>query len=215
MIEIMYSQFDVTTDLNRQTNFDVVRRCFALLYDICQTDGSKVADNFDLSRIHAYYCYGDDLVGARCSTRYGFPANRHWVECSNVYAVFEAPDRSNTSRQKGEGNFLVLAYDINYDYYVGALLEDSFVGGPDGAQDASYVVLGCYQFDFNPDRPSVLRGVCVDSPAESSHDNYIPNEVRFDRHHLRMDHGYRMLDTSQPVDFRYAGRGKTFPLTVT
>jgi hypothetical protein len=174
------------------------------MYNLSVTTNTTFTGDFNVKKIHAYFCYGDNLVGARCTTRYGFPQGRHWAHFSNEYAIFEMPANENTSKRQTEGTFFVLAYDIDYDYYVGAVLYDIYRDSPESAgfsviKDASYDVIGCFQFDFQPDSQDVLRCVCLHGPEDSDHDNFDP-ESQFDKHDLREYSGYGMEKYSQRFD---------------
>jgi hypothetical protein len=211
MSVINLPKFDITTDLNRYIDRKLLTRLFRLTLDLGKINPSdRLEDYYDTSRMAAYFCYGNSLLGGYCETLHGFPSGRHWAERTNRYAIFEIPERTNRSRRRSEGGFFMLAYDVDYDYFVGAYLQDDYLSTPEtigfAEQRASFEVLGCFEFQFVPDHRDRLSILCIHSSAESDHDNFDSGFV-FDMYHLREINGYRMPKLSEAYCGGHQSRG--------
>jgi hypothetical protein len=188
--------FSITTDLNRYVDKKLITRYFRLVLDLGKLNqNDKLEDYYNVNKMVAYFCYGNTLLGGYCKTLHNFPSGRHWVERTNKYAIFEIPEKTNHSKRKSEGGFFVLAYNIDYDYFVALYLDDYYqtaaeTGGY-AEQKAEFEVLGCFEFQYVPDHHDRLSILCIHSSADSDHDNF-DSGFMFDMYHLREINGYHM-----------------------
>lgn len=73
-------------------------------------------ENYDLDNITCYECTGETFKGYNviCSAGVGRSA---WVN-DNMYDVFEAPAIYNLGDYKFTGDFLYLAHNVDFDYWL-------------------------------------------------------------------------------------------------
>ena len=88
---------------------NIIYQMFAIDDEDPESDVSK----FDFHHIHAYICKGYDLIGSSCNTR---DPNRHFLEKTNNYLVFEVPAKYNKGLRM-TGDFLVAIKNLSFQFW--------------------------------------------------------------------------------------------------
>lgn len=100
-------------ELAKTVHWRRVKNIAYSVLDIAEVDPSV----YDLNNICCYNCYGADLQGKNVDYIPNGKQNSCWVD-DNAYTVFEIPTKD--SHNLPEGNFLVLAQNTSFDYWIAA-----------------------------------------------------------------------------------------------
>jgi hypothetical protein len=127
------------------------RNLKGLLADICRYEKIRLED-YDTNNIRCYRCFGNELKGKNVSynTQHGYSC---WANDNN-YEIFEVPKRTNNSAYKFTGDFLVLAKNTSFDYWILTKLRVTVNSSME--ESAYYIPYGQYTVATNG-KDSVIR----------------------------------------------------------
>lgn len=173
--------------LHQRTHF---RRIREIMICIAKYENINPRD-YDLSKIRAYECFGQELQGKNVS--YNTHNGRSpWVS-DNKYEIFEAPLLSNSGNGP-YGGFLFLARNTSFDYYVFGtmrvnLQEEDTILNERLIESVSFYTTGKYQISYynNDDHISKYEKGSKFDPGRPSSEVSFP----FDSYNSRKKYGYR------------------------